>query len=521
MSGATTMNGSSLPDDPATFLREVQRRDFLAFLDRAWPHISGGDYLATNWHIDAIAHQLDRIERSNTRRLLVNLPPRNGKSNTVSVIWIAWMLGRDPTLRFVCVSYSNELSGKLARDCLAIMQSAWYRELFPRTVVSMKRSAAYDFETTRGGGRLATSVTGSLTGRGGDIIILDDVIKPDEASSDTVRETVNNWFRSTLTSRLDNKNKGAIICVMQRLHQFDLSGMLLEACQWEHLSLPAIATEDAIIPLTRGRVHHRKAGDVLHPEREPLEVLEELRASMGSTIFAAQYQQGPIPAHGNMVKAEWFRIWSGDPPAERRGQIVQSWDTASKDGLQNDWSVCITAMLVGSRICILDVFRARLTFPELKLAAIRLARQHRPIALLIEDQASGTQLIQTLRAEKPAGVPPLIARKPESDKVTRLAGVSPMIEAGELLLPIEAPWLADFRQELLAFPSGRYDDQVDALSQLLAWVRDRLRRQPPPAEGGEVISITGMADEDFFSEDDPDRFYDDDDPDDIPLDLYG
>ncbi len=212
-------------DDPAAQLRELLRQDFRAFLHKAFPAIRGGAPIAWNWHLDAIAHQLDRVARGDSRHLLVTMPPRNLKSITISVAWVAWMLGRDPRLNFVCVSYSNELSAKLARDCLALMQSGWYRELFPATVISVKRTATTDFETTVGGGRLATSITGTLTGRGGDIIIIDDPIKPDEAHSETSRNNVNHWFQSTLSSRLDDKGAGAIVVVMQRLHQHDLAGM--------------------------------------------------------------------------------------------------------------------------------------------------------------------------------------------------------------------------------------------------------------------------------------------------------
>ena len=236
------MASKPTPDDPYALLLELMRRDFAAFLRKAYPWISGGEAMLWNWHLDAIAHQLDRVRSGDNRRLLVTLPPRNGKSKTISVAWVAWMLGKEPTANFVCVSYSNELSAKLARDCLSIMQSPWYRELFPRTIISSKRSASGDFETTAGGGRLATSVTGTLTGRGGDIIILDDVIKPEEANSEATRESVNNWYQSTLASRLNDKASGAIITVMQRLHERDLAGMLIESGEWYQLSLPAIAT---------------------------------------------------------------------------------------------------------------------------------------------------------------------------------------------------------------------------------------------------------------------------------------
>lgn len=458
---------SALTDQQA-FLDELQRRDFMSFMIGAFPKIRGGADLQPNWHLDAIAYQLERVYRGASRRLLVTLPPRNLKSIMTSVAWVAWCLGRNPRLSFVCVSYANELSLKHARDCRGLMQTAWYRRLFPQTVIAATRSAVHDFDTTRGGGRLATSVGGTLTGRGGDIIIIDDPINPKEANSDVQREGVNDWFASTLASRLNDKASGAIITVMQRLHQYDLAGMLIESGGWDLLSLPAIAVDDEPIPLTRGRYHHRRAGDVLHPAHEPQEALDEVKRLQGSLYFAAQYQQDPVPAGGNIVKAEWLRTYDTIDPTSP-GRIIQSWDTASKDGALNDWSVGITAHIHRSKVHILDVYRRKLNFPELKREVIRLAQLHCTKALLIEDQASGLQLIQTLRAEEPRGMPLPIARKPEGDKVSRMLGVTGQIEGGQLYLPKEAPWLADFRSELLSFPSGRHDDQVDALTQLMSW----------------------------------------------------
>lgn len=454
--------------DKRAFLRELQRRDFGSFLIGAFPKIRGGADLVPNWHLDAIAYELERIRAGDNRRLLVTLPPRNLKSITISVAWVAWMLGVDPRFNFVCVSYAIELAAKHARDCRAIMQTSWYRQLFPGTVIAAARSAVHDFETTKGGGRLATSVGGTLTGRGGDIIIIDDPINPKEASSQVQRDGVNDWFGSTLASRLNDKTKGAIITVMQRLHQFDLAGMLIETRDWKELSLPAIAREDQTIPLTRGRVYHRRTGDVLHPANEPLEALMVTKRLQGSHYFEAQYQQNPIPAEGNIVKAAWLRSYDR-LDASAPGRIVQSWDTASEDGALNDWSVGITARVHRGYVTILNVYRAKLDFPSLKNDVIRLAREHRTSALLIEKAASGLQLIQTLRHEKPAQVPAPIACKPEGDKVSRMMGVSGQIEGGQLLLPQEAPWLATFKAELLAFPNGRHDDQADALTQLMNW----------------------------------------------------
>ncbi len=505
-----------LPDDPPAFLAELQRRDFLAFLDRAWPHVCGGQLLVPNWHIPAIGYQLHRVASGDCRRLLVNLPPRNGKSIIISVAWIAWMLGRDPSLNFVCVSYSNELSGKLARDCLSIMQSGWYRELFPGTVISQRRSASYDFETTRGGGRLSTSVQGTLTGRGGDILVLDDLIKPEDANSETIREAVNDWYRSTLVSRLNDKSSGAIICVMQRLHQYDICGMLLEAGGWDHLSLPAIAPDDTLIPLLRGKMHHRKAGDVLHPERESLETLEDQRAQMGSAGFAAQYLQDPIPAEGNVFRSGWLKTSPDDLDPHGFGEIIQSWDTGIKTGTGNAYSVCITAVLRQKEIHIIDVWRGRLEFPDLKRKNVELARLHMARTLLIEDKGSGQELIQTLRSEQNQGVPLPIPRTPTMDKLSRAQGVSSMVEAGQLFLPREAHWLGEFKSELLGFPNARHDDQVDALTQLLDWVRSRWSMRSAWPSGGTVFSleedgsVTAYGDDaDIFNEHGVDAFDDD------------
>jgi predicted phage terminase large subunit-like protein len=417
---------SNLP----AFMAELVRNDFASFVIGAYPNLRGGADLLPNWHLDAIAFELQRVFDGISHRLLVTLPPRNLKSLMMSVMWVAWCLGRNPRMNFVCVSYASELSKKHARDCRHLMQTAWYRKLFPRTVIA-GRSAAHDFETAQGGGRLATSVGGTLTGRGGDIIILDDPINPLEANSDTQRQAVNDWYASTLASRLNNKQKGAIITVMQRLHQYDLAGLLIERGDWSHLSLPAIATESVAIPLTRGRIHYRKEGEVLHPAHESKDALEIIRRDMGSSYFNAQYQQAPVPAGGNILKLHWFKTYDPNFNPFAYGRIVQSWDTASKDGQANDFSVGITAHIHNSKVIILDVFRRKMEFPELKREVLRLARQWRTQALLIEDAASGMHLIQQLRAEEPHGIPLPIARKPDGDKVSRMHGVSGQIEAGQ------------------------------------------------------------------------------------------
>ncbi|MES0863737.1 phage terminase large subunit [Ruegeria sp. SCPT10] len=444
------------------------RQKFPSFLKKAFPTVSGGEQFAESWHHNAIGYQLQRVADGENRRLIVTMPPRYLKSITISVAWVAWMLGRDPTLKFVCVSYSGDLAQKHASDCRAIMQTEWYRRIFPNTRLKRGGNSEMDFRTTKGGGRLSTSVGGTLTGRGGDIII-DDPIKPEDAMSETVRKRVINWYANTLSSRLNDKAKGSILLVMQRLHEEDLAGHLLASGGWEHLSLPAIAENDERVALRKGKTHERRRGEALHPERESVADLERLRSIMGTAVFSAQYQQSPVPAEGLHVRREWFKRYSNAPEKITGDRIVQSWDTASKDGVFSDYSVCVTALLRNRDVYILDVFRDKLQFPELRRKVIEQAHRYDINALLIEDAASGQQLIQVLRDNAPNHMPRPIARKPQGDKQTRFLAQSHRIEAGELWLPEAAPWLAEFERELLGFPNLKHDDQVDALTQLLGW----------------------------------------------------
>ena len=456
-------------------LNRALQLDFLSFLAKAFAEVTGGETLAANWHHEAIAHALDQLDRGDATRLIVTMPPRNLKSIAISVAWPAWMLGRDPALSFVCVSYSSDLALKHARDCRAIMRSDWYRRAFPRTLLAKGAQAENDVSTTAGGGRLSTSVGGTLTGRGGDIIIIDDPVKPDEAMSETVRRNVIDWYKGTLTSRLNDKTRGRIVLVMQRLHEEDLAGYLLESSDaWKHLSLPAIAEHEETVPLRFGEAHRRREGEALHEVRESPAALERLRKEMGGLVFSAQYQQSPIPAEGNLIKRDWFRTYDRRPDRLPGDQIVQSWDTASREGVANDWSVCVTVLVRDRTVFVLDVFRKKLNFPDLKKTIIERAVNWRADVLLIEDASSGTHLLQQLWRDEPRGVPRPIARKPETDKITRAVAASPRIEAGEVLLPTDEPWLDAFLREVMAFPNGRHDDQVDALSQLLIWMGARI-----------------------------------------------
>jgi predicted phage terminase large subunit-like protein len=446
-------------------LDAIDRYDFPTFVRRCFRTLSPGTPFLPNWHINALSFHLDQVRLGKVRRLIVNQSPRSLKSIVSSVAFPAFVLGHEPTKRLIVVSYSSELAAKHANDFRAILKSEWYRRLFPATRISRMKDTEVEVATTRGGYRLATSIDGTITGRGGDIIIVDDPLKPIDALSDPRRERVNEWFNHTLLSRLDNKQHGAIIVVMQRLHVDDLSGNLSKASdEWHLLSLPAIAEEEQQIQIGKDLYHPRRVGDLLHEEREPLSVLKTLQSRLGSDTFAAQYQQCPIPPGGAMIRRTWIQRYDRPPEIGASSYIVQSWDTASKAGGENDFSVCTTWLIEAQKFYLLHVLRGRFDYPELKARAISHAQHYKPSRILIEDSGVGTALIAEMQR---VGLT-AIAVKPERDKITRMSIQSGKFESGQVFLPREAPWLPDLEAELFAFPNGRHDDQVDSISQALA-----------------------------------------------------
>ena len=288
----------SPPPDPGLLAAAIIRTDLYAFVQASFPIVAGGSRFLPNWHIEAIAYELNAVMRGDTRRLIITVPPRSLKSICASVCLPAFALGYDPGRRIICVSYSEGLARKHANDCRALMRSDLYRRIFPATRISASKDTETEVMTTARGSRLATSVGGTLTGRGGNLLIIDDPLKPQEAQSVTARESLKQWYSNTLLSRLDNKSEGSIIVVMQRLHPDDLVGHLQEQTGWIHLNLPAIAEEETVLRLGMKRTHRRQLGELLHPERESQAALDELKTSMGSMEFAAQYQQTPVPLGG-------------------------------------------------------------------------------------------------------------------------------------------------------------------------------------------------------------------------------
>ena len=435
-------------------VRAILRDDFYSFVQASLPIVSPGASFSPNWHIEAMAFALSRVLNGEIKRLIITVPPRSLKSICASVAFPAYVLGHDPTRRIICVSYAEGLARKHANDCRALMRSPLYRRLFPKTRISGAKDTELEFATTLGGNRLATSVGGTLTGRGGNIIVIDDPMKPQDAHSEAARESTKQWYSNTLLSRLDDKTKDAIVVVMQRLHLDDLVGHLLEQEGWTHLNLPAIAMYEQRIPLGPDRYHLRAMGELLHPEREPQWILDEFKQSMGSMDFAAQYQQEPVAEGGNLIKWDWFPTYDEAPYREIDDRIIVSWDTALSAKDLSSYSACVVLQVRGETAWVLDVIRERLEYPDLKRKVMEVHRRWRNATnhyeLVIEDKGSGMSLIQDLKRENIHAV----KVKPEGDKVMRMNAQTARIEAGIGLLAHPCQLARRIRARAPGIPGG-------------------------------------------------------------------
>lgn len=339
--------------------------------------------------------------------------------------------------------------------------------------------------TTQRGFRLATSVGGGLIGEGADTIIVDDPLHPTQAFSRTARAACVRWFEASLLSRLNDKATGRVVLVMQRLHANDLSGHLAEKGGWHELRLPAIAERRTILELGHWR-HMREAGEPLHAARESTETLNKIRAELGAQPFAAQYQQAPLAADATILHPEWLQTYETLPPEIRQGlatgilRPIQSWDTAVKSGMENDATVCLTALPYEGMHYLLEIRLLRTDYPTLRREVIAAAARHNPSHILMEDAALGQALLQDLKRDTAL---PLIGIRPRLGKIERALAISPLLEAARITLPENATWRHDFESELAAFPSGTHDDQVDALTQYLNWWMGRAVNPFPQMRG--------------------------------------
>jgi predicted phage terminase large subunit-like protein len=465
----------------------LYRVSFGAFAYAAYAALYSNRPLVPNWHIKSICHRLEEMSRqleagrsgklatrAVSNDLVINLPPRSLKSFLASIAWVAWMLGRNPDLQIICASYSEDLSHKFSRDCRALMESRFYKRVF-RTRITPRKSTETEFETTKRGFRLATSIGATVTGRGADIFIIDDPTKSNDAYSEVALEAANEWFRTTALSRRNNPAKTLMLVVQQRLHTNDLSGFLIEH-GWPSLAMPAIATEEQDYVIADDEIYQRPTEELLQPDWDSRDELERIKNEIGSRNFAAQYQQNPTPPDGNMIKAAWLKRYQACPPRKKFRSIILSCDPAGKADVKNDYTAITLVGIDVKEMYLLHVERGHWTVLEMQKRIAALASQWEATHILVEDTASGMGLIQLLHEQTHL---PVIGQHSTDNKETRLSRHEGRFEAGRILLPTEAPWLADFENELLAFPSGRYDDQVDALMLCLDWFSKNEHRLPP------------------------------------------
>jgi predicted phage terminase large subunit-like protein len=421
------------------------------------------------------------INLGQIRRLIINIPPRHMKSIEATVCYPAWTWTRNPEKRFIKISYASALSRKrniLTRD---ILYSPWYQDNWGgKFRLKNDVNRQNEFQNDQNGFMFSTSVTGALTGNGADVIIIDDPQDPAMANSEAERATVVDFFKNKLQTRLNDQEKGAIVLIMQRLHEGDLTGHILtEQLDYEHLCLPAIAPERTVItfPLSKKEIV-REEGELLNEKRFSLAVLSALKRAMGGLQFAGQFQQIPAPAEGRLFKRHFFRSFrehvngtertyelltsegSKFWPA-RNCRVFQTCDAAASTKTSADFFALGTfAVTPESDLLVLDMLRTRIEGPDQPALIRRSYERYKPALIGVESKNMGITLFQSLVR---MGLP-VAELKPETDKFTRAVPAAARYAVGSVYHPIAARWLDDYESELCAFPNAAHDDQVDALA---------------------------------------------------------
>jgi predicted phage terminase large subunit-like protein len=412
-------------------------------------------------HNRRIIDALEAVERGEIDRLILTLPPRHGKSLIASQLFPAWYLGRHPDRSIIAASYASELATDFGRLVRNHVTGRIYSRIFPSAKLSGDSAAAHRFSLLAGGNYFAVGAGGPITGRGCDLLLIDDPIKGRvDADSASFRRGLQSWFQSVAYPRL--MPGAAIVLIQTRWHEDDLAGFCLrEQAQegWTVLNLPAIAEVDE---------GSRAEGAALWPEKFPLKRLMQIRQTIGSREWAALYQGRPAPIEGAIFRKEWWKSYSqATLPAEFE-RIIVSLDCAFKTGTSNDYTAAVVIGVGKHGYYVLHVVKDRVEFPALQRRLEAMCLKFHPDAVLIEDAASGQSLIQTLKAETRLPVLPV---KPQGDKESRAWAVTPFVESGRVLLPESAAWLPDFLDELSSFPNAAHDDCVDAFTQAIGYLK--------------------------------------------------
>jgi predicted phage terminase large subunit-like protein len=462
---------------------ERARRSLYEFLKLMWPVLEPGSPFVDGLHIRLVCERLEAVTRGELTRLIINIPPRHGKSNIVSIMWPAWVWASHPERRWLFASYAQSLSERHSTSCRRLIESPEYQRMFGKAfTLASDANQKSRFENNHGGARLATSIGGAATGEGGDNIVIDDPHKIEDASSDSAREHVLDCFDHTLATRLNHPRTGAIVIVCQRLHERDLVGHLLARGGWECLCLPA--EHDSRHPHRSPLDPRTSDGELLWPERFGAPEIANLKRQLGSYGAAAQLQQLPAPAGGGIFPRNQWRWYPPARPPRNLELIIISVDLAFSGGTRSDYTVAQVWGAAGPKKYLLRQVREQLAFGE-QLQMIRdlvsWVASHLPgteaPGIYVEHAANADALMDTLRHELPA----LILRRPQGDKETRALAVLPQIEAGDVYLPgapdaheesydrsLTPEWVQRLVDEAAAFPNAAFDDQVDALTQAIS-----------------------------------------------------
>ncbi len=458
-----------IPPSQTQIVEAVARQRLLPFVRLVFGHLNPEKPpVRPSWYLMAMRYWLERVVVGELLRSMIWLQPRALKSITVAVAFRCWLLGRNPSEEIMIATYSGDLSRQHADHRRSVFEAEWYQKLFPRTRIAPRGNRQEEIITTRNGRCLSISVGGRATGSGANFLILDDIMKADEAGSEAARAAMKIWFDAAASQRLNPKGTGAIISIQQRLHEDDLPAYLRDkgyAC----LCLPAIAQRDAEIAISPGRTHLFRRGTLLCPELITREQLEKKRLESGAQVYSAQYLQDPVAPEGNLIHLEHFRRFENPIGREQFEKVFQSWDTATSALITADWSVCTTWGYLAGRYFLLDIFRRHVRYFDLKQAVIALKNKWRADRVLMEDANAGTGLIQEFRKSGPFRI---ISCRPTKSKVEKLLAQTGQIEEGRVFLPARLDGLDNLLSELRAFPHGRHDDMVDSLSQMLEYALD-------------------------------------------------
>jgi predicted phage terminase large subunit-like protein len=453
-------------------LRALARERFFAFYRLMFPTLAPEATFSGALHFRALAHALERVANGERRRLLIAIPPRHGKSLFASVAFPAWLLGRDPTRKIICASYGDQLSRDFSNRFRDLLSSGAYQDLFPDARIAANGASLSEVRMASRGYRLATTVQGPATGKGAHFIIVDDPFKAVEAASDTTRNSVFEWFKGSLMTRFDNPAEGAVIVVMQRLHQDDLIGRLRDEGGWEYLAMPGEFSERTVFDLGDGETWTAYPADLLYPERFDRAALDQLLFDLGEAQYSAQILQRPSPPGGALIKLKHFQRY--ETPPKYFEAIVQSWDPAVVDTETAAFSVCTTWGIQGRKLYLIDVLRKRLDFHKIEPAILHMKQKYNAGCVVLETAGVGAAIGAALLKREGARRW-LCANNPVLGKVERAIAQTPKIERKRVYLPKNAPWLETFEAEVASFPMSKYFDQVDSMVQFLSLLDQRNR----------------------------------------------